>query len=81
MERVNYLGDIKGDEFTIFTAAAPKFYSRTGYGSKIPTQYMVRFGGREYRVYAICFSNCASHYITIKGVRYYLHDYDMDRKG
>jgi len=42
---------------------APKNPSRTGYGSKIPTQYRVFFNGRWRRVYAICFSNVATHYI------------------
>jgi hypothetical protein len=37
-----------------------------GYGSKITTDYIVRFGGRVYRVYAVCHSNVASHYILVK---------------
>lgn len=43
---------------------APRFYSATGYGSRIPTGYMVRQpGGRWRRVYAACWSNVASHFI------------------
>lgn len=37
--------------------------TRTGYGSKLPTDHMVHFEGRWRRVYAICFSNCATLYI------------------
>lgn len=37
--------------------------SLTGYGSRIPTQYMARIESRLHRVYAICFSNCATLYV------------------
>lgn len=43
--------------------AAPKFYSATGYGRRIPTRYMVWTGGRWRRVYCYCFSNSGSLYI------------------
>jgi len=76
---VNYLGDIKGDTFTIFrTIHFPCNRRQDGYGDKIPTEYMVKFGTRTYRVYAICWSNAASFYIRIKGERYFIHDYDLD---
>lgn len=39
----------------------------TGYGSKIPTPYMVRWEGRWRRVYAACYGNAASHYIGKPG--------------
>jgi hypothetical protein len=42
---------------------APKSPSRTGYGSKLPTQYRIHYKGRWRRVYAICFSNVATFYI------------------
>lgn len=43
--------------------------SATGYGAKITTPYMVRLRGETKwrRVYATCYSNCASHWIVIKG--------------
>ena len=76
---VNYLGDIKGDSFTVYrTEHYPRNRRQDGYGDKIPTEYMVHFGQRRYRVYAICWSNCASLYITIRGERYFLHDWDTD---
>jgi hypothetical protein len=78
---VNYLGDIKGDSFTITqTDTCPRNRRQDGYGDKIPTPYKVQFGKRNYRVYAICWSNAASHYILIQGERYFLHDYDFERK-
>jgi hypothetical protein len=79
---VKYLGDIKGDEFTIAkTDECPRNRRQDGYGDKIPCPYMVRFGKRNYRVYAICWSNAASHYVLIGGERYFLHDYDFDLKA
>ena len=76
---VNYLGDIKGDTFSVYrTATSPINRSVSGYGSKLPTHYMVKFGKRNYRVYAICYSNAASFYILIGGQRYFMHDYDLD---
>jgi len=45
-----------------------------GYGRKITTDRILRFHGetRVYRVYAICFSNAASHYIIREGQTLYL---------
>lgn len=45
-------------------------YTSTGYGKKLPTQYMVNLGGRWYRVYCAIFSNIGSCYIISKGERY-----------
>lgn len=61
----------------------PKSRSISGYGSKIPTQYMIRASwhwgtnAQWRRVYAICWSNVASHYIVIKKQRWFLHDWDL----
>ena len=45
-----------------------------GYGSKIATCRKLQFAGqsRAYRVYAICYSNSASHYICRQGKRFYI---------
>jgi len=48
-----------------------------GYGKKITTDYMVRIGKMAYRVYATCFSNCASHWIVVKGKTYHVGDFDI----
>lgn len=47
----------------------------TGYGRKLNTGKKALVGGREYRVYASCFSNVASLYIIIKGVKVYVSDW------
>ena len=74
---VKYLHS-SGISFTaVDTGSAPRNYSRTGYGRKLPTQYMVRANNRHYRVYAICYSNAASCYILVKGEMYFLSDYDI----
>lgn len=39
----------------------------SGYGSKLPTSYMLRVGNRWRRVYAICWSNVSTCYIIKKG--------------
>jgi hypothetical protein len=38
-------------------------FTRTGYGPKIPTPYMVRFNGRWRRVYCCIYSNSGTCYI------------------
>lgn len=45
----------------------PRCYSATGYGARIPTQYMVRFGARWRRVYVAQFSNAGTAYIGRPG--------------
>lgn len=42
-------------------------YTRTGYGNKIPTRYMIQIDGRKYRIYTRCFSNAGTSYIIFKG--------------
>lgn len=46
-------------------------YGRTasGYGSKLPTCYMLHVGNRWRRVYAICWSNVSTYYIIKNGER------------
>tara|TARA_B100000929_G_scaffold255846_1_gene217778 strand:- start:36 stop:569 length:534 start_codon:yes stop_codon:yes gene_type:complete len=46
-------------------------YTATGYGTKLPTRYMVKVDNglskRWYRVYSICHSNVSSEYIVVRG--------------
>lgn len=71
--------------FDVRETEVPKFHSVTGYGQKIPTQYMIRISNansyglqnRWYRVYATCFSNCASHWVTVNNVVYHLNNFDL----
>lgn len=44
----------------------------TGYGKKLTTPYKVLHQGKMRRVYCHIFSNCASLYVLIKGVRHYI---------
>ena len=45
----------------------------SGYGSKLTTSRCVRLpDGRVRRVYAICWSNAASCYVTLNGKRVFL---------
>lgn len=51
-------------ETDIRVTEQPKYWRTvTGYGKKLPTEYMVRHNGKWRRVYAVCYSNSASHYI------------------
>lgn len=51
----------------------------TGYGRKLNSGYMLRIHGvkREYRVYAVCFSNAASYYIIRQGRELWLRDCEL----
>jgi len=58
---------------------APRNRSRTGYGSKIPTTWMLQLdGARWHRVYVICYSNSGSAYVLTKHGRLFLGSYDPE---
>ena len=46
-----------------------------------PTQFMIMVEGKAIwrRVWVLCFSNCASHFVTVEGEKYYLTGGDMDK--
>lgn len=46
--------------------------TQSGYGKKLATPYMVRFGGRLRRLYCACFSDLGTCYIIINGVNHYI---------
>lgn len=48
------------------------YYTRTGYGAKIPTSYKVKFKNRLYRVYCTIYGNSGSTWIQSKGEKYYV---------
>jgi hypothetical protein len=58
----------------------PRGMDQYGYGDKITTTYMVRLADDERwrRVYAICYSNVASHYVIVNGAVKYLHDWALE---
>lgn len=68
---------LKGNYTVINTGHCPKNPYKTGYGSKIPTRYLLRFLGKKYtrRIYAICYSNCASYYVNVKGRREFIPEH------
>ena len=41
-------------------------FTASGYGARIPTEYMVKYNGRWRRVYAICYSNVSTLFIGRK---------------
>ena len=41
----------------------------TGYGSGMPTPYMIRVANRWHRVKVDCYGNAGSAYVTVAGVR------------
>jgi hypothetical protein len=53
----------------------PRNPSATGYGPKIPTRYMLEYGGRWRRVYAMVYGNAASPYVLVHGQ---VHHLDLD---
>ena len=46
----------------------------TGYGSKLTSAYKTLFNNRWYRVYVMCYSNCGTSYIVVKGQRLILRN-------
>jgi hypothetical protein len=51
----------------------------TGYGGKLTSPYMLETpDGRKRRVYAMCYSNAASHYVLIKGQTIFLRDGELE---
>ncbi len=43
-----------------------------GYGSKIPTRYMIKWHGRWRRVYVVCWSNSGTPYVVVNGKPYWI---------
>ena len=73
---INYVPDLFF--YSVETTDTPRHNSSTGYGSKIPTQYLLHCAdGYKRRVYARCYGNAASMYIVVQGKKFYLHDYQL----
>lgn len=71
MASITWLDDEQVTEVRI--TEAPRHYSATGYGAKIPTQYMLQLqsGRRQrwHRVYMMCYSNSGTAYVLKGGQR------------
>lgn len=58
------------DPTDIRITAQPRYgQTVTGYGSGMPTPYLVRVGSRWHRVRVDCYGNAGSSYVTVAGVR------------
>ena len=44
----------------------------SGYGTKLPTCYTVKYQGKERRIYADCYGNVAATYIIVNGLKVYV---------
>lgn len=55
-------------------------WTTSGYGKKIPTQYMVRlsFNPRWLRVYQVIYSNVGSLYIESKGEQLFIRESELE---
>lgn len=55
----------------------PRNRSRTGYGSKLPSSWMLQLDNKRWhRVYIVCWSNAGSAYVVESGARLFLGSYD-----
>ena len=51
---------------------APRHNYVTGYGAKIPMDYVIRYAGRERRVYVMNYGNSGSLWLNIEGQNVFL---------
>jgi len=49
-------------------------FTASGYGSKIPTEYKVKFNNRWMRVYCTIYGNSGSLWIKSKGIKYFVSE-------
>lgn len=68
-------GPFCDEQVAIKTTDTPRNRSVSGYGSKLPTQYMVNWRNKWRRVYAICYSNASTLYIAHKNTKIVLNIY------
>ena len=52
-------------------------YTRSGYGSKIPSEYKTKIGTRWYRIYYMVYSNSGTPYIISQGETYIVKNLDV----
>lgn len=75
---VEYLRDSATIAECRITDCPPNRYAM-GYGRKIPTSRMIRLEGEKIwrRVYVMCWSNCGTAYVIVKGRVLVLDEFDM----
>lgn len=55
--------------------------TRCGYGSRLPTSWEVQLPDKRWRrVRYICYSNVGTAYVTVRGLRLIVDEYELDRK-
>lgn len=52
-------------------------YTASGYGKKIPSEYIAHWNGRKYRVYFMVYGNSGAPYIVSKGQRYFINNWQF----
>jgi len=53
-------------------------YTASGYGSKLPTRYKIKYDNRWYRVYSCCHSNVSTEFVRIQGEIVIVQTYSTD---
>ncbi len=73
--KIKYADEISSDDFI----RCPLWWHKkglqqttSGYGRKLTTVHKIRYHGRFYRVYAICYSNVSSLYIIVNKEKLYI---------
>ena len=56
-------GPFLTESVEVKSTEAPRNNSRTGYGSRLPTRYMVKYLNKWRRVYCVIYSNVGTLYI------------------
>ena len=74
---IQYLSTLYPQAKVIRTPTIRSGQGADGYGKKITTDYSVELEGKRYPVFAICYSNAASHYATINKRKVFLLDGDV----
>jgi hypothetical protein len=61
------LSDLERKQVVLSWQAQGLQYTRSGYGKKIPTSWMIRLPGspRWRRLYVCCYSNSGTAYVTV----------------
>lgn len=66
---VNYVPytDYSKVESVVLDLYPPRWRSNTGYGSKVPTPFRIKYEGRWRRVYMMQWGNAGTPYVLCKG--------------
>lgn len=75
---VEYLEDNFTDIKYISKPLKNPYFTASGYGNKLPTEYAVIFNNRLHRVYAICYSNVASFYVISQKKKYFVNEHKLE---